>query len=56
MLQCSNLKNFVKVHCPSLCLYFISIQEKKVHMAWMAGWNHDRAVLKLLTSAFSRKD
>ena len=25
-------------------------------MAWREGWNHDRAVLKLLTSAFSRKD
>ena len=25
-------------------------------MAWREGRNHDRAVLKLLTSAFSRKD
>lgn len=29
MLQCSNFKNVVKIHCPSLCLYFISIQKKK---------------------------
>ena len=36
-------------------LIFYFNTEKKEHMAWREGWNHDRAVLKLLTSAFSRK-
>ena len=45
----------MKIHCPSLCLYFISVQKKKSTYG-LDGWNHDRAVLKLLTSAYIRKD
>lgn len=37
-------------------LTFYVNTEKKKSTCGLDGWNHDRAVLKLLTSAYIRKD
>lgn len=47
----------MKIHCPSLCLHLCQYRKKKKKSTCgLDGWNHDRAVLKLLTSTYIRKD